>query len=166
MLLLERCCSTIGSKNGAIETISLQLISSLPLKSVQVFAHKCATKKLPKWFLQWWQLLKQDRTVDAFWCVFSTIIKRTRKTATQTVTTRFDSIRRVMMRFDAFWWKLIVYVEMMVNADEMTNSKVKIIWGCNNGSWSLKDDFNKRRWVARSNCDAGQCGQNSFKVAL
>ena len=54
----------------------------------------------------------------------------------------------------------------MVNADEMTNSKVKIIWGCNNGSWSLKDDFNKRRWVARSNCDAEQCGQNSFKVAL
>ena len=103
MLLLERCCSTIGSKNGAIETISLQLISSLPLKSVQVFAHKCATKKLPKWFLQWWQLLKQDRTVDAFWCVFSTIIKRTRKIATQTVTTRFDSFRRVMMRFDGNW---------------------------------------------------------------
>ena len=103
MLLLERCCSTIGSKNGAIETISLQLISSLPLKSVQVFAHKCATKKLPKWFLQWWQLLKQDRTVDAFWCVFSTIIKRTRKTATQTVTTRFDSCRRVMMRYDGNW---------------------------------------------------------------
>ena len=51
------------------------------------------------------------------------------------------------------------------NADEMTNSKVKIIWGCNNGSWSLKDDY-KRRWVARSNFDAGQCGENSFKVAL
>ena len=65
-------------------------------------------------------------------------------------TNSYDAFRFISTSHDAFWWKLIVYVEMMVNVDEMTNSKVKIIWGCNNGSWSLKDDY-KRRWVARSN---------------
>ena len=56
-------------------------------------------------------------------------------------TNSYDAFRFISTSHDAFWWKLIVYVEMMVNVDEMTNSKVKIIWGCNNGSWSLKDDY-------------------------